>query len=54
MQLSLELPELVAPALGWQGLDPDQRAEAVSTLARLMAKALNPQPREETNDERQL
>lgn len=54
MQLFLPLPELaVTPALGWEGLDPDRQAEAVSALARLMAKVLIPQPTEEQNDERQ-
>lgn len=47
MQMALPLPGLdTAPELGWEGLDPAQRVEAVAVLARLMAKVLNPQPQE--------
>jgi len=51
MQMSLPLPGLVPPAPGWEGLDPDRRAEAVSMLARLMAKVLNPEPEQEHNND---
>lgn len=53
MQMLLPLSGLDAPpALGWEGLDPDRRAEAVAVLARVMVKVPNPEPQhEEHNDE---
>lgn len=47
MQMPLPLADLdTVPELGWVGLDPVQRVEAVGVLARLMAKVLNPQPQQ--------
>ncbi len=51
LQLLLPLAEFAAPVPGWEGLDPDRRAEAVSTLARLMVEVLNPQAEEEHDDD---
>jgi len=54
MQMLLPLPGLAPPTLDWEGLDPDGRAEAVSMLARLMAKVINPELEQEHNDDQQL
>ena len=52
MQLPLPLAGLGAPPpLVWEHLAPDERAEAIAVLARLMAQLAQPTPQEEHNDE---
>jgi len=52
MQLGLPLDGLDAPApLAWDRLAPQEQAEAISVLARLMALSVQPAPEEETSDE---
>jgi hypothetical protein len=42
VQLNLGFPEIAAPASHqWQELPAEQRAAAVTTLARLIAKTMN-------------
>lgn len=55
MQLALPIAGLVAPApLAWERLAPEDQAEAVSVLARLMAQYVQPAPidEEEQDDDR--
>jgi hypothetical protein len=51
MQLPLPLAGLNAsPPLAWEHLAPDERAEAVVVLARLMAQLVEPTRKEERDD----
>jgi hypothetical protein len=53
MQPPLPLAGLTAtPPLAWKLLGPAQQREAVAVLARLMAQVVQPQPKEERNDDR--
>ena len=53
MQPSLPLAGLTAssPLLAWEQLVPDEQAEAVAVLARLMTQIVQPTPVEEDNDD---
>ena len=52
MQPSLPLAGLTAsPPLAWEQLVPDEQAEAVAVLARLMTQIVQPTPVEEDNDD---
>jgi hypothetical protein len=53
MQLTLPLDGLaVPPPRPWERLAPEEKAEAVAMLARLMANVVRPQEEEEQPDER--
>ncbi len=52
MQPPLPLAGLTAPPpLAWELLAPDPQLEAVTVLARLMARLVRPMPEEEHNDD---
>lgn len=52
MQPPLPLAGLAAPPpLAWERLAPDEQAEAVSVLARLMAQLVQPTQEEEHGDD---